>query len=95
MADTCVSVIGQFGVKFEVLTGTTDDIVTPCHLVGRYRRLEATMEFSQYKNFVKIHRVSQQLLVTDRRTHRIHVEVHKCHFSDASLRTYPNEQHEG
>lgn len=45
MADTCLSMIGQYGVKFEVLTGTTDDDVTPCHLVGRYRRLEAAMEF--------------------------------------------------
>jgi len=41
----CVSVIGQFGVKFEVLTGTTDDDVTPCHLVGRYRRLEAAQYY--------------------------------------------------
>jgi len=87
----CVSVISQFGVKFEVPTGTTDDDVTPCHLVGKYRRLEAAMEFPQYKNFVKIHRVSQQLLVTDRGTHRTHVEVHKRHFSDASLRTHPSE----
>lgn len=55
MVDTCMSVICQFGVKFEVFTGTPDDDVTPCHLVGRYRRLEAATEFPQYKNFVKIH----------------------------------------
>ena len=53
MADTCVSVIGQYGVKFEVLTGTTDDDVTPCHLVGRYRRLEAAMEFPTIQKFPK------------------------------------------
>jgi len=95
VADTCVSVIGQYGVKFEVLTGTTDGDVTPCHLVGRYGRLEAAMEFPTIQNVPKNSPCEPAVVSYNRRTHRVHVEVHKRHFSDASLQTHPNEQHDG